>query len=193
MMAERSAKLFHRSTVIGITLFMLAAAIAEFWMGRQLWGISGTAGLWSGDIWSSHNSQFLADPYSFTHITHGILFYGLLSFFLKTLPVPARLLVAVGMESSWEVLENTNRVIERYRAATISLNYYGDSIVNSMGDIIACILGFVIASRLPRRVTIFAAIVLEILLVIWTRDNLALNVIMLIHPSRAVRLWQLGK
>jgi len=179
--------------VIGITLFMLAAAIAEFWMGRHVWGTSATPGLWSGDISSSHNSQFLADPYSFTHITHGILFYGLLSFLLKTVPLPTRLLVAVGMESFWEVVENTNQVIERYRAATISLNYYGDSIANSMGDIIACILGFVIASRLPKRVTILGAIVLEILLVIWTRDNLALNVIMLIHPSPALRLWQLGK
>jgi Protein of unknown function (DUF2585) len=193
LMAERSAALFRPGTVIGIALFMLAAALAEFWMGRQLWGTSGTPGLWSGDIWSSHNSQFLADPYSFTHITHGVLFYGLLSFCLKTVPAPTRLLVAVGLESFWEVLENTNKVIERYRAETISLNYYGDSIVNSMGDIIACILGFVLTSRLPKRVTIFGTIVLEILLVIWTRDNLALNIIMLIHPSRAIRLWQLGK
>src|SRR5260370_25874967 len=97
------------------------------------------------------------------------------------------------MESSWEVLENTNTVIERYRAETISLNYYGDSIVNSMGDIIACILGFVLASRLPRRVTIIGTVVLEIVLVIWTRDNLTLNIVMLIHPIRALRLWQLGK
>jgi hypothetical protein len=184
---------FGRRTVVGIGLFMVAAAVAEFCMGRQLWGTSGTPGLWSGDIWNSHNSQFLADPYSFTHITHGVLLYGLLSLVLKKVPVPTRLLFAVGLESFWEVLENTNTVIERYRTMTISLNYYGDSIVNSMGDIVACIFGFVLASRLPSRVTVFGAIVLEILLLIWIRDNLTLNVITLIHPTRALTLWQLGK
>ena len=172
---------------------MLTAATSEHWMGRQLWGTSGTVGLWSGDIWSSHNSQFLVDPYSFTHITHGVLLYGLLSLVLQVAPASTRLLIAVGFESLWEVIENTNTVIERYRAATISLNYYGDSIVNSMGDILACILGFVLASRLPRRITIFGTIALEILLLIWTRDNLTLNVVMLIHPMRALTLWQLGK
>jgi hypothetical protein len=172
---------------------MVTAAITEFKMGRQLWGTSGTPGLWSGDIWSAHNSQFLADPYSFTHITHGVLFYALLSLAFKKAPAATRLLVAVGLESIWEVIENTNAVIERYRAATISLNYYGDSIVNSMGDIVACILGFVLASRLPRRVTIIGTVALEIVLLIWTRDNLTLNVIMLIHPMRTLTLWQMGK
>jgi hypothetical protein len=170
---------------------MLTAAAAEFAMGRKLWGTAGVAGLWSGDIWSSHNSQFLADPYSFTHITHGVLFYGLLSMAAKALPMHTRLLFAVGFESVWEVLENTNFIIERYRAETISLNYYGDSVVNSMGDILACMLGFFLASRLPRRVSVLGTIGLEILLVLWTRDNLALNIIMLIHPSRALQLWQL--
>jgi hypothetical protein len=172
---------------------MLGAAVAEFRMGRQLWGRDGTAGLWSGDIWSTHNSQFLADPYSLTHITHGVLIYGLLWLVLKKVRIPTRLFVAVGLESIWEVLENTNTVIERYRTVTISLNYYGDSIVNSMGDIVACILGFLLASRLPNRVTIAGTIALEILLLIWTRDNLTLNVIAFIHPSRALTLWQMGK
>lgn len=189
----RTTPAWKYGTVLGIALLMLTAATSEHWMGRQLWGTSGTVGLWSGDIWSSHNSQFLVDPYSFTHITHGVLLYGLLSLVLKVAPGPTRLLIAVGLESLWEVIENTNTVIERYRAATISLNYYGDSIVNSMGDILACILGFVLASRLPRRITIIGTIALEIFLLIWTRDNLTLNVVMLIHPMRALTLWQLGK
>jgi hypothetical protein len=184
---------FRERTTIGIVLLMLCAGILEFWMGRRLWGTSGQAGLWSGDIWSSHNSQFLADPYSFTHITHGVLLYAVLALVLKPVPIPTRLLFAVGLESIWEVIENTNTVIERYRTATISLNYYGDSIVNSMGDILACILGFVLASRLSPRITIAGTIALEIVLLIWTRDNLTLNVIMLIHPMRALTLWQLGK
>ena len=189
----RKTPAWKYGTVVGIALLMLTAASLEHWMGRQLWGTSGTVGLWSGDIWSSHNSQFLVDPYSFTHITHGVLLYGVLCLVLKVAPAPTRLLIAVGLESLWEVIENTNTVIERYRAATISLNYYGDSIVNSMGDILACILGFVLASRLPRRITILGTIALEILLLIWTRDNLTLNVVMLIHPMRALSLWQLGK
>jgi hypothetical protein len=180
-------------TIIAIGLLMATAAAAEFAMGRHVWGTSGTPGLWSGDIWSSHNSQFVADPYSLTHVSHGVVFYGLLSLAARALPLPARLLVAVGMESAWEVLENTNMVIERYRTETISLNYFGDSVVNSMGDILACILGFTLASRLPKRVSVVGVLVLEILLVVWTRDNLALNVIMLIHPSRAIRLWQLAR
>jgi Protein of unknown function (DUF2585) len=182
----------RRNTVICIGLFMLAAAASEYWMGRRLWGTSGIPGLWSGDIWGSHNSQFLADPYSFTHITHGVLLYAFLSLIWRQAPASIRLLTAVGLESCWEVFENTNMVIERYRTETISLNYYGDSIVNSMGDILACILGFLLASKLPRRATVFGTIALEILLLVWTRDNLTLNLVMLVHPSHALVLWQLG-
>jgi hypothetical protein len=182
-----------RAATLGILFFMLAAAFSELWMGRQVWGTSGTPGLWSGDIWSSHNSQFVADPYSFTHITHGVLFYGLLSLAMKSAPLPARLLVAVGLESVWEVIENTNAGIERYRTDTISLNYYGDSIVNSMADIVACIAGFFLASRLPRRWIVAGTIALEASLLIWIRDNLTLNILMFIHPIRAVALWQLRR
>ena len=171
---------------------MFSAATAELAMGRRMWGVSGEPGLWSGDIWSSHNSQFLFDPYTLTHVTHGILFYALSTLALSRAPVALRLLLAIGVESTWEVLENTNWIIGRYRAETISLNYYGDSVVNSMGDILACILGFFLASRLPRRVTVLGVIGLEILLVVWTRDNLVLNLIMLVHPSRTIRMWQMG-
>jgi len=170
---------------------MVAAAAAELAMGRRIWGVGGIPGFWSGDIWSSHNSQFLFDPYTFTHITHGVLLYGLLSIVCRGLPVSTRLLIAVGVESTWEVLENTTMVIERYRAETISLNYYGDSIVNSMGDVLACVLGFTLASRMPKRVSVVGTVALEILLLLWTRDNLALNIVMLIHPSRAIQIWQL--
>src|SRR6266581_1388227 len=110
-----------------ITVSVLLAALAEYAMGRRIWGVGGTPGVWSGDIWSSHNSQFLLDPYTFTHISHGILFYGILALAFRTLPVSTRLALAVALECGWEVLENTNMVIERYRAETISLNYYSDS------------------------------------------------------------------
>ena len=103
------------------------------------------------------------------------------------------LVVAVALESGWEALENTDTIIERYRAATISLNYYGDSIANSTVDILACMLGFAAASRLPKRLTLLGVVAVEIILAVWIRDNLALNILMLIRPSRVIQAWQLGK
>jgi hypothetical protein len=175
-----------------IVLLMLIGAAAEHSMGRKLWGISGTPGFWSGDINSSHNSQFLLDPYTLTHITHGILFCILLAVAFKRRSETTRLTIAVALETAWEILENTDMVIQRYRTETISLNYYGDSIVNSMGDIVMCILGFMIASRLPRRAAIAVVIVFEVVLLLLVRDNLALNILMLIRPSRMIRMWQTG-
>ncbi len=166
------------------------AAAAEFLMGRKLWGIGGRPGLWSGDVHSEHNSQFLADPYSFSHITHGILLYGLAWLLARRLPVSIRGLMVLAIEAGWEVLENTNFVINRYRAATISLHYYGDSVMNSMSDIGFCMIGFTLAYLLPTRITIILVIVLEAMLALWIRDGFTLNVIMLIHPFAAIRDWQ---
>jgi len=187
------SRLANRHLFILVTIPMLTAALVEFSMGRKIWGISGTPGLWSGNINSSHNSQFLWDPYTLTHITHGILLYAILALAFRTLPLSTRLLLAVSLESMWEIIENTNLVIQRYRAETISLNYFGDSIVNSMGDILACMIGFLLASRMPTRVSVVGVLTLEILLLLWTRDNLALNVVMLIHPNSALRAWQMGR
>ncbi len=171
----------------------LAAALAELAMGRKLWGVSGVPGLWSGDIWSSHNSQFLFDPYTFTHISHGILLYAIVSIIAPKVPLWMRLVLAVGLEAAWEVFENTDFVINRYRAETVSLNYYGDSIVNSMGDILACVAGFAFASRFSRATTVVLFVALETVLLVWTRDNLTLNIVMLIHPSSVIRAWQLAR
>jgi Protein of unknown function (DUF2585) len=180
--------------VLAATLLLLTvAAVAEFAMGRRTWGVGGTPGFWSGDINSSHNSQFLFDPYTFTHVIHGVILYALLTLILPRAPLVSRLLIATGLECGWEILENTSFIIDRYRAETISLNYYGDSIVNSLGDILACIAGVLLASRLPTRVTVLAAVVIEIILLVWTRDNLTLNIIMLIHPSQAIRAWQVAR
>jgi Protein of unknown function (DUF2585) len=181
-----------RTSVAGLVLIILATAFVEFSMGRHTWGIGGIAGFWSGDIWSEHNSQFFLDPYTFTHISHGILFYALLSLAFRAWPVTMRLMLAAGLEGAWEVLENSDFIINRYRAETISLNYFGDSVVNSVGDILACMTGFWLASKLPKTATIALVIGLEIGLLVWTRDNLTLNIVMLIHPSSAIRAWQLG-
>jgi hypothetical protein len=184
-----------RSWLISILVIlglMLTAASVEYRMGRRLWGVPNTPGIWSGDIWSKYNSQFVADPYSFTHVTHGIVLYGLTHLLLKNSPLQTRLIVAVAAESGWEILENSDVVINRYRTQTVSLDYFGDSIVNSMADILFCIAGFFAASRLPRRVTIAGTIGLEIILALWIRDNLTLNIIMLLFPIDAVRTWQMG-
>jgi hypothetical protein len=179
-------------TTLIIIGLMLAAALTERAMGRRLWGVHNTPGVWSGDIWSKYNSQFVADPYSFTHVTHGVVFYGLTHLLLKSSGLQTRLIVAVAVESGWEILENTDAVIGRYRMETISLDYFGDSIVNSMADILFCIAGFFAASRLPKRATIAGTIGLEILLALWIRDNLTLNIIMLLFPSDAIKAWQMG-
>jgi hypothetical protein len=172
---------------------VVAAALAELAMGRRIWGVGGVPGFWSGDIWSTHNSQFVFDPYTFTHISHGFLFFGILALALPKQPVFTRLVIATALEAAWEVLENTSYVINRYRTETISLNYFGDSVINSMADILACIVGFLIASRLPKRATIGLFVALEVGLLFWTRDNLTLNIVMLIWPIDAVRAWQSGQ
>jgi hypothetical protein len=170
---------------------MLAtAALAERALGRKLWGISGQPGVWSGDIQSQHNSQYLFDPYTFSHITHGMLWYGMLWLVARGLPPRLRIVIAIAIESAWEIIENTDTVIRRYRAATISLHYFGDSIMNSMCDILACIAGLMIASILPARLSMLLVVILELALALWIRDNLALNVLMLIHPIRAIQNWQ---
>jgi hypothetical protein len=179
-------------TTAGAALVGLAGA-AEFAMDRKLWGVSGEPGIWSGDIWSSHNSQYMTDPYTFSHITHGVLWYGLLALVANKLPVRVRFILAVALECAWEIFENTDMVIQRYRAATISLNYYGDSVMNSMCDILTAVLGFILAAMLPTRVTLIGVIVLEVALALWLRDSLLLNVLMLIRPIQAIRTWPLAK
>jgi Protein of unknown function (DUF2585) len=177
---------------IGAAIFAVAA-LAEHLNGRKLWGISGEPGIWSGDVNSSHNSQFMIDPYSFTHISHGAILFGLVTLFRGKLPAGARALIAIAIEAVWEIVENTDFVINRYRAETISLHYYGDSIMNSMCDIGSCVVGILIARILPVRATVALIIVMELALAFWIRDNLLLNIIMLVAPIRAIKHWQMAQ
>jgi Protein of unknown function (DUF2585) len=175
-----------------VLVIMAVAACIEWSTGRLPLGPDHAFGLWTGDIWGAECSQRVADPYSFSHIIHGILFYGFLWLVARRLPVRWRFLIAVLIETGWELLENSPLIINRYREATMALGYAGDSILNSMSDILMMSLGFFLASRLPIWVTVLAVVVMEVGCAIWIRDNLTLNVIMLIHPIDAIRAWQLG-
>ena len=166
--------------------------VVERLMGRVWTCTCGVIRLWQGAVFSSENSQQLTDWYSFTHVEHGVLFYTALARLGARLPITTRFLIAVAVESTWEVIENTPFVINRYRAATISLDYYGDSILNSMSDVAMMMLGFWLARRLPVWASVSLVVALELLLLVSIHDNLTLNILMLVYPLEAVRRWQAG-
>ena len=147
---------------------------------------------WSGEPSSSDTSQHLSDPYSFTHVLHGFAFYAILAWTAASLPPSWRLSIAVALEGIWEIVENSDFVIRRYREGTAALGYEGDAIVNSLGDMAACGLGFALAYRLGARRTLAVFVATEVVLLAWIRDSLLLNVLMLVYPIEAIKAWQSG-
>lgn len=183
-----------RLTPILITLgIILLTAAYLLWIGREPWCKCGYIKLWHGQVVSSENSQHISDWYTPSHIIHGFLFFGALWLVARRLSLGWRLAIATLVECAWEIVENSDAVIERYRTVTISLDYFGDSVLNTVCDVLAMILGFWLASRLPVWATVALIIAFEATTIFLIRDGLALNVLMLLYPLDGVAAWQAGR
>lgn len=175
--------------ILGLVVLMAVVLLA---MGRVPICACGSVRLWYGEVNSAENSQHIADWYTPSHVVHGLLFFGALRWLMPRHGLPARAVAATVVEAAWEIVENTPQVINRYREATMALGYAGDSVINSVSDVGAMLLGFALAARLPVWGSVGLVVVLELAALVAIRDNLSLNVLMLLWPLDAVRNWQAG-
>ena len=184
----------RRTTIfawVGIVTVLVLTTLLLRGEGRLWICACGRFSIWSGEICSTNNSQQFLDPYSFTHVLHGILYFWMLIWIVPRLTLSWRLWLSITMAAAWEVFENSNFIINRYREDTAALGYTGDTIVNSFGDILCAVLGFMIAQRLGFKRSLIFFLGTELILLFWIRDSLVLEIVMLIHPVNAIKLWQM--
>lgn len=186
--AERLSGKTYGAVAVAILVLFALTLLA---MGQVPWCRCGYVKLWHGVVFSSENSQHISDWYTPSHVIHGFGFYLLFWLLGRRWPLSARFILALLVEVGWELFENTDFIINRYRETTISLDYYGDSVINSVFDVLAMVVGFFLAARLPVWVIIFLTVALEVWVGLAIRDNLALNIIMLIYPLEAIKQWQM--
>ena len=183
-MTRSSAAAAYIAALVAVTAGVLAL------FGRHLWCSVGDLWPWSWETGSAHNSQHLLDPYSFTHFEHGLIFYAGLSLLAPRASLRVRFLAALTIAAGWEILENSDFIIDRYREQTVDAGYYGDSILNSLADMGWCALGFTVAARVRWWWSVAIMVLFEVVLALTIRDNLFLNILMLIHPFDGILAWQ---
>ena len=186
--------LASRPVLAGALLVAVLAAQASalHLYGQPTFCTCGTIRLWAGDVLGPENSQQITDWYTFSHVIHGLIFYALGALALPRAPLLVRFALALGIEATWELIENSPTVIEHYRQQALAQGYVGDSILNSCSDTVAAAIGFLVARLVPTRVSIGLALAFEIFTAVTIRDNLTLNVVQLIHPVPAIAAWQQG-
>ena len=182
----------NRNVWLAISAVLIVMVFLLRLQGRIWWCKQGDYAPWSSDIFGSHNSQHLFDPYSFTHVLHGVFYFWILDLIFRKMAWSWKLFIAIFLAASWEVFENSSFIIERYRAATISLDYFGDSILNSLCDVLCCSFGFWLAYKLKFWRSLALFLLTEIVLIFWIHDSLLINVLMLIYPIDAIKAWQNG-
>jgi hypothetical protein len=187
-----SGRLSSGGLVLIAAGFIALQASALVAMGHPLICTCGDVRLWHGIVFSAENSQHLADWYTYSHVIHGFGFYLLLWLIAPRLPLGVRLVIAIGLEASWEIIENTPLVMERYRQAALAEGYFGDSVINSLSDTLAAVVGFLLARLLPVWSSIALVIAMELFVAYMIRDNLTLNIIQLIYPNAVISNWQTG-
>lgn len=180
----------HRGPIVALGLIAAATAATLASFGQPLWCACGSWNPVSMQVWSSHNSQHFIDPYSLSHMLHGVLFFFPLAFVLRGDRAKWRIPAAVALEAAWEILENTPFIIDKYRENTVSLEYFGDSVANSLADLVFCAAGAVLAASIPWWGSVLVFLLFEAILLVWIRDSLILNVIMLVSPVEAIKEWQ---
>ncbi len=177
--------------IIAAALVVLAMIVLLRAEGRSFLCSCGHFAVWVSDWCSSNTSQQLLDPYSFTHLLHGFLFFWLIALVFKRMPRGWQFLLAMLLESAWEVFENTSFVINKYRTETAALGYTGDTVVNSLGDLACALIGFVIARQLGVRRSLIVFVLVEAVLIFLIHDSLLLQILMLVRPVEAIKLWQM--